>query len=149
MKILSWMICGLFALAPAGARARECHTAAECVANLAMGQLDTRMATVTGVAAAAVIAAGAVATAARSVDKAAPEGVMTTADATQKPKSTLELLPSRASADPAPSATPAERKRSADALRLNEAITNVGLAVTGVAVLGAIVGGIAGNAKKR
>jgi hypothetical protein len=153
MKILSWMMCGLFSLVvlvPVGAHARECQNAVECVADLALHQLDSRMSTVSGVAAAAVIAAGAVVTAARPGEKPAPEGVVRDTDPNGKPKVSLELLPSRVQepvADPVPS-TPAERKRSANALRVNEAITNVGLVVTGAAVLGAMVGSLAANAKK-
>jgi hypothetical protein len=153
MKIVSWMMCGLaslVALAPVAAHARECQGAAECVANLALGQLDSRMATVSGVAAGAVIAAGALVTATHPSPKADPEGVVRATDPDGKAKVSLELLPARTqAADPAPSATSAERKRSANALRLNEAITNVGLAVTGAAVLGAMVGSLTANAKKR
>jgi hypothetical protein len=138
---------GLLAL-PVAAHA-ECQSAPECL-QIWLGPIraNTTFALVTGALAAPVILAGGIATAVQmaNAEPTPPAGVLPIApvNGTAPPKKArpkLALIPT----DPPPSGrplTPQERAAHDRAVQINDAITNVGIAIGGAAVVGGIIYGI-------
>ena len=125
------------------ARAQQCRSVPECLAfaGLTTGKVDSLFALVTAAVAAPVILTGAVITAAGQVR----------AEQQRREPINLALIPV-----PEPQPPPAEptsqelrnREKQRRVVQVNDALTNVGIAVGGAAVLGSIIYGIA-NAKHK
>jgi hypothetical protein len=126
-----------------GRAAAQCANGPECIQRwVGPIRVDPIMALVTGVVAAPIIVAGGFVTAAKmaGADKEIPAGVVPPAG--PKQRATLTLIPT----EPAPPTgrvqSPDERAAHEQAVRVNDAITNVALAVGGAAVITGIVYGI-------
>lgn len=137
MRIVTSLVVAVALVMTVGSARADCTSAPECLARLGLGRIDPKVAAVTGGVAASLIAAGAAVSAARQEQmKPPPPGVVVLIDPEGKKTTELQLIPT-----PPPALVSQSERRTLPnpAVRFNDTLTNVGLAIGGAAVLTGII----------
>jgi hypothetical protein len=143
-----WLLAGSLCIAvglPVHAGAQQCTNGPECIQRwIRPIPPNPTEALVTAVLAAPVLLAGGVVTVAKlsSEEKAPPAGVKAPPPDQPQRRPELVLIPNQSAPPASRTVSPEERAKQEQLVRINDAITNVGIALGGAAVLAGIITGI-------